>query len=1107
MSRLFEYYRLVIESKLFDADFYGETYPEVATSGMDMLLHYLEQGTHLDFRPNPHFDPVAYRALHSLDGDLADYPLIHLIKALTGRDEQPTDAFDAGHEMPEHLLYLDVPLISRGELSTPVRGGLTLAGWAMAVSGVSEIAIAVDEHPLCVARYGIRRPDVAAQYPERAGAMHSGFFVSLPPKAFPPGRHVVSVTLKDHAGGAARLQFFLHAEPVEERSGPWSLRRQVKQSELNFYHLQLRQRKSTPRLKLVVPCRLDEEGALRQTLKTLLIRDETFLQILVVIDDYAKAASLWQRMFHSDYRCGPDRLQVLSRTQVSRHLKQHVQTATRESKTYYGISMPGDLWAADAALQFALKIAADPRADFVYADERRLNPYTQCIEAYFKPDWSPDLLLATHYINRPWFARVALWQCAMAQPFNWFELDQYGLVLMLTRQSRHIDHISQVLCETESSGNENALRSAPSFPASASHKASNQSITVVISINAGCGRPPGLALKQFGQAGGRDLQLIAVAKSKRAAYRADVCTWAEVILHPKNNETYAALLTRAASKARSDYLLFVDDDLELQNLDWLASLLLPMEQSEVAVVGPHQIDEKQRLSHAGYVVGLDGTVHDALKGLAKDQPGYFGVATHSRNVLGISVKALLTRRHIFEQMAGFRHANPNIPMGLDYGLRVYRAGYRIVSTPSVKLQMVRERENPETAEGASACLLPSVSLPIVDPYYSRHFNQDTALFEIDPEPLQKVFAGSPLFDGKAIQRILVVKLDHIGDCVTSLPAIRKLKGSFPKAEITILCSSASSPIWDYEECVGGVIEFDFFHAHSSDGQQHVTDQQWRALALKLKPHNFDLAIDLRKQPETRPVLQHASAKYTAGFDYQGLFPWLDIALEWQEDVPLRPKRSHIADDLCALIANIEAASRDSLHTAKRIVAKPDVSTKLLLELGWPVNLFDKPVICIHPLAGAATRQWPMKNYSELVTRLLHEGTVHIALLGAQAEKPALQNIIKSQVNKRNVFNMAGLASLKILPELIKRSCLFIGNNSGPHHLAATLGVPVIGIHSGVADSIEWAPVGPKALAIRRDVNCAPCYIEKPENCPRNLDCLTNISVSDVLETLKGFDVP
>jgi hypothetical protein len=82
--------------------------------------------------------------------------------------------------------------------------------------------------------------------------------------------------------------------------------------------------------------------------------------------------------------------------------------------------------------------------------------------------------------------------------------------------------------------------------------------------------------------------------------------------------------------------------------------------------------------------------------------------------------------------------------------------------------------------------------------------------------------------------------------------------------------------------------------------------------------------------------------------------------------------------------------------------------------------------------------------------------------------------------------------------------LYVGNNSGPKHIAAALGVPTIGIHSGVVDAIEWGPIGKRAVAVRRNMTCSPCYIARPEDCPRNFACMRGLDPTLVQEVSEIF---
>ena len=85
--------------------------------------------------------------------------------------------------------------------------------------------------------------------------------------------------------------------------------------------------------------------------------------------------------------------------------------------------------------------------------------------------------------------------------------------------------------------------------------------------------------------------------------------------------------------------------------------------------------------------------------------------------------------------------------------------------------------------------------------------------------------------------------------------------------------------------------------------------------------------------------------------------------------------------------------------------------------------------------------------------------------------------------------------------------LFVGNNSGPQHLAAALGVPTISVQSGVVSAREWGPVGPMAVALQRDMTCAPCYLDKASLCPRGLACLTGLRPGDVFAVAEKMLAP
>jgi ADP-heptose:LPS heptosyltransferase len=318
---------------------------------------------------------------------------------------------------------------------------------------------------------------------------------------------------------------------------------------------------------------------------------------------------------------------------------------------------------------------------------------------------------------------------------------------------------------------------------------------------------------------------------------------------------------------------------------------------------------------------------------------------------------------------------------------------------------------------------------------------------------------------------VAIKLDHLGDCITALPAMKRLKESFPAASLHVLTGPWNKDLLSAQAFIDKTMEFDFFHARSEHGTHAISAKDLQSLRNRLMKHDYDLAVDFRKHPETRHILLETGARYLAGYDHKGQFPWLDIALEWETDVQGTMKRRHISDDLIGLVDAIDSACLEERQS---------------LEPAWQPGLAGRPVICIHPGGGNAIKQWPPASYATLIELLVEDFDAEILLIGSGEDRTIGLEILRHVPERQRVKNMICQVALSELPRLLASCSLFVGNDSGPKHIAAGLGVPTISIHAGVVDAREWGPVGPRAVAIRRDVVCSPCYLAKAQDCKRGL---------------------
>jgi O-antigen biosynthesis protein len=1147
---LFGEYELLANSGLFDAEFYIRANPDIAALNVDPLMHYLEWGCRERRDPSAHFDTSYYLNQCQTVGETPANALFHYLTVGASRGLTPKpplvanslqlalkgDARKANAPQPAaqrqiaaespsaSRLQVDIPSIANGAADAPVRGGLSVVGWGLASAGVKSVDIALDGQRITSARYGLRRPDVAKAHPEWKESLLSGYAAHLPPKSLALGRHRVTVSLQDRKGQIASTEFHIEVQEVANDRPPWGLRQRMSQAEVDLKLGALERLEWRPGFHVFLPLSQADNAfeQARRSLRALSRQTYSNWRLWLVPADAKSKANLRRGVLPPELTVGfeevADRIATLEgQPEV---LSIHRLPGAPDSNAWSLVVClaPGDELGCDSLLEFALASAGNPGAEFLYCDERRTSPVDDGMEAFFKPDWSPDLLLATNYIGRAWCADLRLIERAGVTPAGLSELGAYDLALRLTEAAPSIHHIAKVLYERGSSHRDSEAHERKALAGALKRR------SISGKVSAGCVESHYRVKREFKPervsiiiptcaAGGliktcletlrartayRDYEIVCIENIPKT--QRDVKRWlrahADIVIQAGEPFNWSRYNNRAAARARGKYLLFLNDDIEIIDRDWLDALLEQAQRPEVGVVGALLLYPDRSVQHGGVMLDWAGRGRHAFRHLAENDPGYFGLALSQRNVISVTGACLLTRADTFEALGGFEEAHAVINNDLDYCLRAWRKGLLNVYTPHARLihhELASRGQLDERYDAKAFRERWRRVIALGDPYFNPNLSRDCEPFTIEREPFETVYAGHPLFARGAVRRILAVKLDHIGDCITALPALRRLKQHFPAARISVLSARATVPIWKSQPLVDEVIEFNLFHARSSSGKLEVTEKEMQALSERLRTQRFDLAIDLRKQPDTRHVLQHTGAGLLVGFDHQGRFPWLDVALEWDEDVPLRNKHGHVGDDLIALV---EAVAAHSDADRRAVLTAP--SGALGLPEAEKRRLFSKPLICIQIAAGSPMRQWPPEHFSELIDLLLDLQHFNVALIGGADEKALADQVLGQLAHQGGeVINLVGRLTLTELQKLLTTSALFVGNNSGPQHLAAALGIPTVGIHSGVVDAHEWGPLGTQAVAIRRDVSCSPCYIEYAKDCPRKLACLKDLAVADV----------
>jgi ADP-heptose:LPS heptosyltransferase/tetratricopeptide (TPR) repeat protein len=337
----------------------------------------------------------------------------------------------------------------------------------------------------------------------------------------------------------------------------------------------------------------------------------------------------------------------------------------------------------------------------------------------------------------------------------------------------------------------------------------------------------------------------------------------------------------------------------------------------------------------------------------------------------------------------------------------------------------------------------------------------------------------------AFRKVLVIRADQLGDVVMSLPAMFALRALFPGAELTCLAAPSNRDLLLSTGLFAEILAVELVHDPATRRRFISIAEQLRLrTALSLK--SFDLAVDLGAGEDTRSLLRLAGARYTAGFS-PAHFPWLSLGVDLQtRDLGNGREASPHSVRPMALVEALAGVMR---HSAFRL-PNPNADNSLLAGLGLDP---ERAFATFHGGARTASRKWPVTNYLALAERLIKERGLQVALL---VDSPTdLQGVEAEVVANPDLHVIAERLSFPQLDALLSFCTVFVGNDTGPKHLASVRGAPVVSIHMGAVNWREWGQES--GFIVTRRTPCYACGIEHIEECGKGLPCLVNITVEDV----------
>lgn len=333
------------------------------------------------------------------------------------------------------------------------------------------------------------------------------------------------------------------------------------------------------------------------------------------------------------------------------------------------------------------------------------------------------------------------------------------------------------------------------------------------------------------------------------------------------------------------------------------------------------------------------------------------------------------------------------------------------------------------------------------------------------------------------QRILCVRLDAMGDVLMTTPALRALRNSGSARRITLLTSTAGAAVAALIPEIDDVIVYDAPWLKASATRDDPAPDF--ALIAQLRARRFDAAAIFTVFSQN--PLPTALVCYLAGIPlrlahcrenpYQLLSDWVS------DPEPERGIRHEVQRqlDLVAYVGARTDATRLSLHVPAAAAAAVDARLAALA----PGQHMARPLIVIHPGASAASRRYPAVGYAAAVRALPHDYRV---VFTGGAHENALIETIRASCG-RATHTLAGVLDLAQLAAIIQRATVLLCNNTGPAHMAAALGTPVVDLYA--LTNPQHTPWQVANRVLSHDVACKYCY---KSICPRgHHDCLAKIA--------------
>lgn len=354
------------------------------------------------------------------------------------------------------------------------------------------------------------------------------------------------------------------------------------------------------------------------------------------------------------------------------------------------------------------------------------------------------------------------------------------------------------------------------------------------------------------------------------------------------------------------------------------------------------------------------------------------------------------------------------------------------------------------------------------------------------------------------RRILLLRLERIGDLLMSLGAVRAARALAPDAEIDLVVGSWNEPV---ARLVGEVTRVECLDAPwLARGAGGLAPARLVTHAAGWRSRKYDLAINFEGDLRSHALMALSGARRRVGFGQAGGGPLLT-------DVVGHDGRRHVAANGLALVERAFDLQPGTLPLPASAegaplwrLAVPEVARRsaraMVAQLAGSGEAGRRPWLAVHAPGGRLVKQWPVDRFSQAAAALAAEMGAIVVLTGGAGDEPIVSQVqaALSGAGVRTV-RAEGSGDLVLTAALLGECRLLLSGDTGPMHLAAAVGTPVLAVF-GPSMPWRYGPLISAHRVVRVDLACSPCnrIRRPPARCQgHSPECLTSISVAEVVE--------